>query len=296
MAAFARPALAGLVAGLLSATAAAAGPVLDAIAERGGIRLGVRSDAPPFSSIVDGTAQGFTVALCGAVAGALKEELGAERFNATLVPVGTAERFETLARGEIDLLCGATTVTLTRRAEVEFSIPVFLTGVGAVIAADAPPLLRAVLVEDGPAALSQTIVTEALKGTRLGVRADTTAGTWLSGPALEGVPEVEIAEFDSHEAGIAQVESGELDAYLADHAILTALTRGREGLAISQKAFTHEPYALAMPRGDAQLRLSVDRALSRLYRSGRVLALFERSFGPPNAAVRAFYANAAIPE
>lgn len=287
--------VAALAAGL-AALPAAAGPVLDRIAERGAIHIGYRTDAPPFSALVDGQPQGFSVVLCGAVAAALKQELGAESFRAKLVPVGTEQRFEALESGEIDILCGATTVTLERRARIDFSIPTFLTGVGAIARSDAAPLLRAVLVEDGPAALSDTVVAEALRNARLGVRRGTTALDWLSAATLETIEGIEIVEFDDHEVGVSQVASGEIDAYLADQAILVALGRTKTGMAISNKAFTHEPYALGLPRGDPDFRLSIDRALSRLYRSGDILKIFERSFGPPTESVLGFYARTAIPE
>ena len=40
-----------------------------------------------------------------------------------------------------------------------------------------------------------------------------------------------------------------------------------------------EPYALAMPRGDEDFRLEVDRALSRLFRNGGAKQVFTAAFG-----------------
>jgi len=280
----------------LTIGAAKAGPAYQRILDEAEIRLGVRSDAPPFASLVDGRPEGFSIDLCAEVAAAIRSDAGIGTLRATLVPVGTQRRFEALEAGEIDLLCGATTATLERRERVDFSIPTFLTGVGAVMRADAPALLRAVLVEEAPAERSATVVAEALKGARLGLRRDTTAETWLAERALGDAAGVEVLGFDDHEAGLAQVRSGEIDAYLADHAILTALVRKADDprLKLSAKAFTHEPYTL--PKGDSELRLAVDRALSRLYRSGRIVELFERHFGTPTAGVRSFYAMSALPE
>src|SRR5208337_1302603 len=52
-----------------------------------------------------------------------------------------------------------------------------------------------------------------------------------------------------------------------------------------------EPYALALPRGDSDFRLAVDRALSHIYRSGEIVAVFQRTFGgkaEPSHAGRSF--------
>ena len=40
-----------------------------------------------------------------------------------------------------------------------------------------------------------------------------------------------------------------------------------------------EPYAIALPRGDWELRLAVNTALAELYRSGGVLKIFDQWFG-----------------
>jgi ABC-type amino acid transport substrate-binding protein len=92
---------------------------------------------------------------------------------------------------------------------------------------------------------------------------------------------------------------GEIDVYFADQAILSGQVRSSgsaAGLAISQGIFTHEPYALALPRGDEDFRLIVDRALSHLYRTGAILNLFERHFGRPGPSVKLFYRMSALPE
>ncbi|MGF1445803.1 MAG: amino acid ABC transporter substrate-binding protein [Pikeienuella sp.] len=277
-----------------SAPVAGAGPVIDRILSQGEIRLGFRTDAPPFSALVDGRPQGFTIDLCALVAQSIKENAGLEAINARFVPVGTGKRFEAVAQGEIDILCGATTATLARREVVSFSLPVFLTGVSVVMRTDAPELAQRVLLEPSPESLSPATVASALEGLALGVRRDTTAAAWLDEAGIGGVVQVE-----RHESAFAALESGELQGYFADRAILLgqaqALKAG-EGLALSKKTFTHEPYALAIPRGDDDFRLAVDRALSGLYRSTAVVSLMERHFGPVSPDVAHFYRLTALPE
>ena len=51
----------------------------------------------------------------------------------------TSERFDAIKLAQVDLLCGADTVTLARRADVAFSIPIFPGGIGALTRADAFP-------------------------------------------------------------------------------------------------------------------------------------------------------------
>jgi ABC-type amino acid transport substrate-binding protein len=52
-------------------------------------------------------------------------------------------------------------------------------------------------------------------------------------------------------------------------------------------------------RGDPDFRLAVNRVLSRLYRSGEIIPIFERWFGPYDRAsdlLRAMYQLQSLPE
>jgi ABC-type amino acid transport substrate-binding protein len=278
---------------------ATAGETLERIKGEELVRFGFRTDAPPFSSLVDGAPGGFSIDLCVLVAGAIKDVTELKEFTAKFTPVGTGQRFDAIVNGDIDILCGATTATLDRREKVSFSIPTFITGVAALVRKDATGPLREALVESSPDSLSPAVVAEALKGRRIGVRRDTTAERWLREGPLKGIEDAEIVPIESHDAGIEQVLAGEIDVYFADQAILSGQVRSSGSaaeLAITQKAFTNEPYALALPRGDEDFRLIIDRALSHLYRTGAILKLFERHFGQPDATVKLFYLMSALPE
>jgi ABC-type amino acid transport substrate-binding protein len=278
---------------------ATAGEILERIKGDELVRFGFRTDAPPFSSIVDGAPSGFSIDLCALVGGAIKDVTKLKEFTARFTPVGTGQRFDAIVDGDIDILCGATTATLDRREKVSFSIPTFITGVAAMVRKDATGRLREALVESSPDSLSPTVVAEALKGRRIGVRRDTTAERWLHEGPLKGIEDAKIVPIESHDAGIEQVLAGEIDVYFADQAILSGQVRSSGSaaeLAITQKAFTNEPYALALPRGDEDFRLIIDRALSHLYRTGAILKLFERHFGQPDATVKLFYLMSALPE
>lgn len=276
-----------------------AGPVLDRIMADKQIKLGVRSDAPPFSALVDGWPTGFSVDLCSAVAAAISEVTEVEELEGALFVVDTANRFDALQSGEIDVLCGATTATLRRREVVSFTIPTFATGVGAVIRADAPEVFKEVLITDGPDALSEVEGAEAMAGAIFGVRDATTASDWLETGPLLSIGNLAIKTLRDHKTGIEAVAAGSFKAYFADRAILLGLTRDhpqRDELLVSDAAFTYEPYALAIPRGDEDLRLLLDRTLSHLYQNGEILRLYAAYFGTPGPEIRAFYEFMVLPE
>ena len=57
------------------------------------------------------------------------------------------------------------------------------------------------------------------------------------------------------------------------------LPGGWPGFEVSKSYFSYETYALALPRDDGAFRLLVDRTLAQLYRSGKINAILEKTFG-----------------
>src|SRR5512145_309785 len=122
-----------LLAAALLPPAQAAG-TLERAAQAGKLRLGYRADARPFSYRDEsGNAAGYSVELCKMIAEAVKAEPGVSALAVEWVPVTIDGRFREVQQGRVDLLCGADTVTLARRREVSFSIPVFPGGIGALL-------------------------------------------------------------------------------------------------------------------------------------------------------------------
>lgn len=295
--------LLGCLAGIGMATIAApgvtqAGAVLDQIVADKVIRLGIRTDAPPFAVLKGDRLSGFSVDLCAMVANTIVDTSGLEGLTGKVVQVTASDRFEKLQSGEIDVLCGATSATLSRREIVSFSIPTFLTGVGAAVRADASDLLKEVLIQQGPAAHSKAAIEAALKGMTVGVHKSTTAEDWLTSGPISTIGGMRVERVDDHGRGFDLLATGRIDAYFADHAILNGYRHERQlaDILISQDTYTLEPLALGLPRGDEALRLMIDRALSHLYRSGKIFKVFETHFGKPKADVQRFYGSVSLPD
>jgi ABC-type amino acid transport substrate-binding protein len=257
---------------VLSIALAAASPamadVLSDIGEAKKIRLAVREDAPPFSSKgPDGATSGYSVALCQAVAAEIGQQLKISDLAIEYVTVTAADRFDAISGGKADLLCEATTATLERREVVNFSIPTFISGASIVIR------------ENGPKDIA------ALKGQRIGVLAGTTTEEGLHATLKQQNITADVVLAKTHDEGLDQIDKGDTVAYFADRTILMYLLSQRATatkLVLADNYLTVEPYALALPRGDDDFRLAVDRALSHLYRSGKVGKIFNDAFG--NAA------------
>lgn len=276
-----------LLAGSLVAIGAgsADADMLDQIAATAKIRLAVRMDAPPFSAKgEDGKATGYSVALCEEVAREIKDQLDLPQLTVDFIPVTADERFGALTGGHADLLCEATTATLARREVMDFSIPTFISGAGLVIRPGGPQDIAG------------------LDDKKVGVLDGTTTEESLHATLKQSSVSADVVPVKTHDEGIAALETGEIEAYFADRTILRYLLGKRQStdkLLLADNYLTIEPYALALPLGEHRLRLAVDRALSHLYRSGRVAKIFQETFGPdakPTALQKGLYTVSGLPD
>lgn len=257
---------------------------LDRVRDTGVFKIGYREDAAPYSyKSALGEATGYSVNLCRAVALTLKQDLDLADLALEYVPVTAENRFDSIKDGSIDILCGATTATLSRREHVDFSLSTFVDGASVLFLADGPGSF------------------EELAGNKVGVRAGTTTEKAL-GETLEKLSiDAEVVPVKSHDDGLKMLEQGEISAYFGDRAILMFLmfnSQSSDRLHLAEDYFSYEPYALGLARGDDALRLVIDKTLSRLFRSGDIEKIYINAFGeiPPTDVIRALYLINALPE
>jgi len=288
---FAALAMAGLViSGLVVAGAGFAPPAvaagtLDRLRQDKTLRIAYRQDAPPFS-FQTGSAEpeGFIVDICRAVGQSLTQQLTLPSLNIVYVPVTVNDRFEAIHQGKADLLCEATTATLSRREIVDFSLATFVDGASLLIRIDGPQSLQA------------------MAGRKIGVLGGTTTEEALRNSLQDGDIAADVVPAKTHSEGLAMLDSNEISAYFADRAILQSLLKDSKDpkkLMLADNYLTVEPYALALPHGDEDFRLAVDRALSHLYRNGEITKIFAASFKgqmEPSGILKTLYLITGLPD
>jgi len=258
--------------------------VLDRISQDKTLRIAYRDDAPPFSSKDKiGEPVGFMVDLCREVAKKIAQQANFSSLNVTYVPVTAADRFEAIRQQKADLLCEPTSATLSRRELVDFSIATFVDGASLMIRANGPHDLKA------------------MSGQKVGVLAGTTTEKGLRDSLKQAGINAEIVPANSHAEGLAMLDEGKISAYFADRSILVSLIKQSKTpgkLMLAENYLSVEPYALALPRGDEDFRLAVDRALSHIYRSGEIGAIFKRTFGDakPGPVLGTLYLVTGLPD
>ena len=277
---------------------------LERIKTAGKIRLGYLSDARPYSyKDESGNPAGFSVAVCQKLADAVSAQPNVAGVKVEWVELTLADRFNAVKEGKVDLLCGADTETLSRRQDVDFSIPVFPGGIGALLRTDAPQRLREIL--NGRPQSSPTWRASAgalLQAQKFAVVSGTTSETWLHGKLKEFNLTAIVVPVPSFDAGIKAVHDREADVFFTDRAVLLDATKRNStgDLArwwvILDRYFTYESLRLALQRGDEDFRLAVDRGLSNLYRSGDLVSEYTKDFGTPDDKAKTFYQWITLPE
>ena len=226
------------------------------------IALGYRDSSIPFSYVgADQKPVGYSVELCTRIAADLQRQI--PNLQVQWVPVTVESRIPALLNGTIDLECGSTTNTLARQEQVDFSLTTFLTGGSLLTLAEAP-------------------VGAELRSLRIAVIPGTTTEQVLKTAVTQSGAAVQFVAVPDHAAGLAALEQRSADAYASDRIILIGLALAAPNpgrFALADLYFSYEPYALMLRRGDADFRLSVNRVLARLYRSGEIVQVYERWFG-----------------
>ena len=227
------------------------------------------------------------------MAEAVKSEVNLPGLKVEWVPV---DRFQALPQGQVDMLCGAV-VTLARRKEVAFSMPIFPGGVGVLVRSDAAARLREILAgretfrPNWRASASQVLSEQTFA-----VVAGTTAEGWLNKRRTELKVDSKIAPVAGVEAGVRAVLDRKANGFFAERAVLLDAAKREHGLTVIDRLFTYEPLALAMARGDEDFRLLVDRSLSQVYGSAGFGSQYTKWFGEPDEAAIAFFRWNALAE
>jgi glutamate/aspartate transport system substrate-binding protein len=280
-----RARLLSALAALCCATALQAA-TLDDIRERGSIRLGYSETKAPFSFKArdDGQPAGYSVDLCKCVAAAVARSLAPPALKVEWVPLVPSTRVEAVLMQRVDIECGTTTATLSRRRQVDFSLPIY---------ADTSSLLaRAAVARALPA----------LAGRRIAVAESTTNEQVLARALATRGMKAEVVRTRTLAQSFELLKAGQVDALVGDRTAIvgTFLLQGQaEGLVLLDEALSYEPYALALRRGDAAFRLLVDSVLADLYRSGEIETIVRTWLSPLGTlspAVRALFELNALPE
>lgn len=216
---------------------AQSGATLRVIETRGELLCGVDGGLTGFSQQQsDGRWTGFDTDICRAYAAAILGDADDVRF----VPVTTAERFEALADGEIDILVRNTSWTFARDIGQGFDFAgiAYYDGQGFMVPAD----LGISSARD-------------INGARICVQGSTTTALNLDDFIAANNLNVEVIEYQTAQAGLNGYAGGECDVYTNDLSSLAGLRVSLETPSdhiLLPDVISKEPLGPVIRSGDSQ--------------------------------------------
>lgn len=250
------------------------------------IAIAHRTDAAPFSFVDDKKqAVGYSVDLCKRVVNSIGEQLGVPDLKIKWVAVTTQNRFDAVAKGDADMECGSSSVTLGRMKQVDFSSFIFVDSTALLVRKDVP---GQALGEMG--------------GRKIGVVTGTTNERALATAMKERMVSATVVPLKTRDEGLVKLEAKEIDVFAADRILLMGMAgkaKDAKSLAILDDDLALEGYAIALPRGDPGLRLAVNTGLSRIYKSAAISEIYNSwfgSLGKPSRVLLVTYLFGALPD
>ena len=243
---------------------------LQQIKKSGQIRIGYRVSEPPMSFLdKDGNPTGYSIDLCKCIVTEVKNKIGAD-VKVKYVPVTAKGRFKALCDNKIDILCGSTTKTLSRSEFVDFTQLTYVTGASLMT------------LKDDKARDSAGSDEKKFDGKKIGVVKNTTTAVALKKLILETSTDAEVVLFNSAKECIDALRKKKIDAFSSDQIVLIGIILQEHDpmdFVIDPNVFSFEPFAFAVRRNDADFRLVADRVISDLYRSKKILEIYDKWIG-----------------
>jgi ABC-type amino acid transport substrate-binding protein len=267
-----------LAAGLTTAqtpapvTAPAAAPLaintIERISSTNTIRIGHREAAIPFSYVDQATKKpiGYAIDLCTRVIEAAKKELKLPKLKVEYVQLSAADRIPALLDGRVDLECGNTTNTKSRREQIAFTVPHFLTG-AKILAKSAENI-------DG---LAQ------LEGKRVAIAKGTTSEGLINNYNTNSRNPIQIVLVKDSNEAFAAVKDNKAEGWMTDDILLFSFRANSDkpaDWALNSRLLSVEPLAIAMRKDPAWQKL-VDTAMSHLIVDGDINAIYNKWFMQP---------------
>jgi glutamate/aspartate transport system substrate-binding protein len=260
--------LAAFASAALATPVAAQEGTLKKIKDSGSITIGHRDASIPFSYYDDKQQPvGYAVDLCLKIVDAVKSELKMPNLKVNYQLVTSANRIPLMANGTIDVECGSTTNNLARQEQVWFTITHFVT-------ANRWIAKKSANIKSLADLKGKTIVS--------------TAGT----TNIKQITEINAAQnlgmniisANGHPEAFQMVETGRAVAFVMDDILLYSLaaqSRSPGDYAISSEALSVEPYGIMLRKDDAAFKKVVNAAMTNIYKSGEINAIYEKWFLKP---------------
>ncbi len=228
---------------------------VQAIADTGKLRVGVKADVPNFGlqDAATGEFEGMEIDL----AYALAERMGLTKDDVEFQAVTAKTRGPLLDNGQLDVVIATFTIKPERLEQWNFTDAYYQDEVGLLVKKDS-----------GIEALAD------LDGKIIGVAQGATSKDAVQVEADKAGITVSFLEFATYPEINAALESGRVDAFSVDKSILSGYVT--DDSVILEDGFSPQDYGIASKLGTDELRDFINEMLAEMEESGEMDALLEK--------------------
>ena len=248
-------ALAGCSSSGSKSAAAGVDKDIQAIKDRGVLKVGVKVDVPKFGYKDPKTSQinGFEVDIAKAVA---KKILGDEN-KISLEAVNAKTRGPLLDSGQVDMIAATFTINDERKKSYNFSDPYFTDSIGLLVKKDSG-------IKD----------LKGLDGKKIGVSQSATTKKSMQPEADKVGAKVSFLEFGSYPEIKSALDSGRVDCFSVDGAILNGYVD--DSTVILDSRFSPQDYGIASKKGSDALAKVINDTVNEMKKSGELDKLIQK--------------------
>lgn len=214
------------------------------------IIMGTNAEFEPFEYREGMEIVGFDVEIAQAVAEKLGKELKIEDME-------FASLLAQLDAGSVDFVAAGMTINEKRLKQVDFSDSYFISK-------------QVIIVKEEDESIKKA---EDLKGKSVGVQLGTTGEEVVSKEK-----DIKCVPFDKGTLAVMDLVNGKVEAVVIDEEPAKRMVEAQKGIKILEVPFIEEKYAIAVKKGDTELKEAIDETLAELHSNGKYDEMYAKYF------------------
>ncbi len=216
------------------------------LVEEGKLIMATNAYFPPYEYYEGDEVVGIDAEIAAAIAEKLGLELVIKDMNFdTIITAVNA--------GDADIGVAGMTVTEDRLEEVDFSVS-YANGV------------QAIIVKEGSAIQTADDLFADGATYKVGVQLGTTGDIYCS----DDLGEDRVTQYVNGNEAIVALIGGDVDCVVIDNQPAISFVENNEGLVILETSYADEDYAIAIKKGNTELRDAIDEAIEELIEDGTI--------------------------
>lgn len=243
-------------------------PTFEKIKKNGSIVIGTRSSSIPLSYFDNNkNPMGYGVDVCLELISHIKKDYNLPNIKVNYQEVTGSNRIPLTVDGTVDLECGSTTNNESRRKDVDFTIPYYISGVR-------------ILAKKNTGVVSLND----LRGKKVALGAGTTSIPLMEKINKERAMNMTLIVEPSFSEALSAVNTGKADAFVLDDLLLfgeRSKVSNPQDFDVVGEFLSVEPLAIMIRKNDPEFKNYLNKKLNQFIQDGTIDRLYNKWFESP---------------